>query len=121
MKGAHMGTQAETILQQLKMLQTKPPLTGPELAKALKVYTPADLVERCDELGAREFLVEDLIPKQSLGIIVGNSGTGKTPLIYQLGMCIAAGIPFLGHKVKQGRVLYMDYENGLEQVKDMLN
>ena len=36
-------------------------------------------------------------------------------------MCIAAEVPFLGKKVKQGRVLYMDHENGLEQVRDMLD
>src|SRR5262249_21340839 len=30
-----------------------------------------------------------------------------------LGMCVASGKPFLGCKVKKGRVLVLDYENGL--------
>jgi AAA domain len=43
--------------------------------------------------------------------MVGDSGIGKSPLSYELGLCIAAGVPFLGIRTTQGRVLYLDYED----------
>ena len=76
-------------------------LVAPVPANLLNVYTPDQLVARCEKMGAREYIVEGLLPQQSLGILVGSSGSGKTPLIYQLAMCIAAGVPFLGHAVNK--------------------
>jgi RecA-family ATPase len=61
-------------------------------------------------------LVEGLIPEASVCIAVGDSGLGKSAWAYQLGMCVASGKPFLDHPVKQGRVLYIDLENGREGI-----
>lgn len=72
-----------------------------------------DLRQRCLALNTSSYLVEGLIPERTVGILVGDSGLGKSPLLYQLGICVAAGVPFLGHAVQQGRVLYLDFENGL--------
>ena len=47
---------------------------------------------------------------------MGDSGLGKSPLMYQAAMCVAHGIPFLGFSVCKGRVLYLDNENGLQDV-----
>jgi hypothetical protein len=52
--------------------------------------------------------------------VVGDSGLGKSPLLYQAALCVATGIPFLGHFVTQGRVLYLDFENGLSDVEGLL-
>jgi hypothetical protein len=57
-------------------------------------------------------LVSGLIPEKSVNIIIGDSGLGKTPLLVQLALGVAAGIPFLGHDVRRAAVLYVDYENG---------
>jgi hypothetical protein len=57
-----------------------------------------------------------LLPADEVHVAVGDSGLGKTPFAYQLGLCVAAGIPFLGHATQQGRVLYLDFENGPEAV-----
>jgi predicted ATP-dependent serine protease len=84
------------------------------------LYGPDDLGARCAQLGGGEYIVDGLLREQSLGLVVGDSGHGKTPLLYQLAMCVAAGVPFLNRRVKQGRVLYMDYENGLGEVDLML-
>jgi hypothetical protein len=65
-------------------------------------------------------VIEGLIPERSLGLLVGDSGLGKTPLAYQMAMCVAAGIPFLGAAVQKGRVLYLDFENGLQDVNGTL-
>jgi hypothetical protein len=80
------------------------------------IRTPRQLREYCKEVAATEFIVEGLIPKQSLALVVGDSGLGKSPFLYQGAMCVAAGIPFLGREVKPGTVLYLDSENGIAQV-----
>ena len=83
--------------------------------------TPTELRIRCEELGGREWLVDGLFPARSLGIVVGASGLGKSPLLYQLSLCVASGRPFLGRDVRQGRVLYLDHENGVGQVHEILD
>lgn len=66
------------------------------------------------------WLVRDFLLRQAIGGLLGNSWLGKTPLLYQLGLCVAAGIPFLGRKVRKGRVLYFDYENGTDPAKELI-
>jgi len=56
-------------------------------------------------------LVQGLIPEESVNVFVGDSGLGKTPLLAQMGVCMAAGIPFLGLETRRAVVLYADYEN----------
>jgi hypothetical protein len=59
------------------------------------------------------YLVADFIPRRSICIGIGDSHIGKSPYLHQLGLCIAAGIPFLGKATIQGRVIYLDAENGV--------
>jgi hypothetical protein len=106
----------------------EPPMTSiatsptPELsalAKRWGIYTPDEQRRKC--CGAIErSLIADLIPKQTISLVVGDSGIGKSPLLYQAALCVAAGIPFLGHPTSQGRVLYLDFENGFGQVSDLI-
>jgi AAA domain-containing protein len=56
-------------------------------------------------------IVQNFIPERSVNVFVGDSGLGKTPLHAQEGVCVAAGIPFLGLETRRGIVLYCDYEN----------
>jgi hypothetical protein len=62
-------------------------------------------------------LVDSLIAAASVNILVGDSGIGKSPMAYQLGLSIAAGKPFLGLPVAQGKVVVADYENNLASVE----
>ncbi len=55
---------------------------------------------------AQPYLVDGLVPARSLGMFVGNPGIGKTPFAMQMGLSIAAGIPFLGRATTKGSVLY---------------
>ena len=55
-------------------------------------------------------VVEGLIPPRSVNILVGDSGIGKSPLAYQLGLAVASGTPFLDMPVQQGKVLLVDFE-----------
>jgi archaellum biogenesis ATPase FlaH len=65
-------------------------------------------------------IMEGLIPAGSVNLLVGDSGIGKTPLIYQLGLSVAAGLPFLGFAAKASRVLMVDYENPIEDAHRIL-
>lgn len=58
-------------------------------------------------------IVSGLVPEQSVNIWAGDSGIGKSALLIQLGLCVAAGLPFLGQPVRPGpnKVLLIDFEN----------
>jgi hypothetical protein len=83
------------------------------------VCRPRELKDRCEKEGPEQYVVKDLILALSLILLVGASGLGKSPFAYQLALCVAAGVPFLGAPVKQTRVLYLDFENGYRSVNDL--
>lgn len=74
------------------------PMKYAQLDEAIK-NEPTDIVER-------------FLSAKNIDALIGDSGLGKTPLAVQLGLCLAAGKPFLGLPVQQAAVLYIDYENG---------
>jgi len=86
------------------------------LKRCYGVLSAKDIRQECASAQGREHVVDVIIPARSVNILVGDSGLGKTPFCYQMGICIAAGVPFLGYNVKKGRVLYLDYENGMEDI-----
>ena len=98
-------------------VQTK---THAELRRKWGVRTPDELRKRSQELGG-DYLIEGMMPNRSLGVVIGDSGLGKSPLLYQMALCVAAGVPFLGNKTRPGRVLCLDFENGLAQVNEMVS
>ena len=59
-----------------------------------------------------QYVWDGLIQEQSVNLVVGNSGLGKTPLLVGLGLAVASGTSFLQHAVRQGPVLYCDGEMG---------
>src|ERR1035437_6942663 len=90
-----------------------------ELKRKWAVQSGEDVVRLQPDRGT-DYLVEGLIPRRSLGIVVGHWNVGKSPLLYQAGICVGAGIPFLGRKVQQGRALYLDFENGAAQSAELI-
>lgn len=64
-----------------------------------------------------EWLVEGIIPNQSVNLISAESGTGKTWLAYAIAGAVAHGVPFAGRTVRKAPVLYLDGENPLVVVK----
>jgi len=64
-----------------------------------------------NDLMAKEYkadwLVQDLIEHQNLGLIFGNSASGKSLIVQDMCYCIAAGLDFHGKQTKQGNVLYI--------------
>lgn len=66
-------------------------------------------------------IIDGLIPEQSVNIVIGDSGLGKTALMLEMALCVASGKPFLGLPVRQGAVLYVDYENGFSGLDSVLD
>jgi AAA domain len=85
------------------------------------LHTPDTLRVRARELGGADYLIKGLVPAHSIGILVGDSGLGKSPLMYQAGLCVATGIPFLGRETRKGRVLMLDFENGLGDMIELVD
>lgn len=52
---------------------------------------------------------------------MGDSGLGKSPLLYQAALCVSTGLPFLGLRVQRGRCVYLDFENSSEQSDEILS
>ena len=60
-----------------------------------------------------DFLVADLIPANSLGVLFGETGHMKSFVIIDAACCIASGHDFHGHKTKQGSVVYVAGEGSM--------
>jgi hypothetical protein len=84
------------------------------------IHTPCSLRARARELGDSEFLIKGLLPVRQIGILLGDSGLGKSPLMYQAGICVASGVPFLGLETTKSSVLIADFENGLGDMADLV-
>jgi hypothetical protein len=80
--------------------------------RAIGLLTSDDLRESTDADATAPDVIEGWIKAASVNIVVGDSGLGKTPLVLQLGLAAAAGVPVLGRRTQQGRVLYFDGESG---------
>ena len=91
------------------------------LKRKWAVYSHQDLKQRCKELDTDKYLIHELLGKRALGLVVGHSGLGKSPLLYQVALCVATGKPFLGHSTSSGKVLFLDFENGLGQVSEIVD
>ena len=58
------------------------------------------------------WLVKGVLPRHGIGAIFGRAGSGKTFFGTDIGLHIAAGIPWRGHKVVQLEVAYCSMEAG---------
>ncbi len=66
-----------------------------------------------------EWAVDKLIPKNSVTVLHGKSGVGKTWLMLQIGSSVADGIPFVGKlSVIRMPAYYVDFENSLAILHD---
>lgn len=84
------------------------------------LHTPQSLQARARELGASEYLIQGLLPARSISLLIGDSGLGKSALVYQAGICISSGMPFLGRETQKGSVLIADFENGIVDMDELI-
>jgi hypothetical protein len=57
-----------------------------------------------------EYLIEDLLVENTLSAIVGPSGTYKSFIAISIAACVATGMPWHGHEVRQAPVVYISGE-----------
>jgi len=62
------------------------------------------------ERPAPEWIVRDVLPRAELGMIYGESGSGKSFLALDLVAAVVRGEAWCGHKTKQGPVFYIAAE-----------
>jgi hypothetical protein len=72
-------------------------------------FTPIHCSEFAD-LPTPTWIVKDVIPEADLGVMYGDSGSGKSFMALDIGMAIALGKPWRNNKVKQGPVAYIAAE-----------
>lgn len=94
-------------------------LEAEPLSPVRRSFIPLSELERIYCENPISYVIEGLLPADDVHVAVGDSGLGKTPWAYQLGLCVATGRPFLGYPTHAGRVLYYDLENGAEAVLDL--
>lgn len=63
------------------------------------------------EIRGMDYLIQGLIPTQSLTLWAGIDGTAKTYLAQNLAIAVSTGGKFLGAQCRRMPVLYLDYEN----------
>ncbi len=65
-----------------------------------------------------DWVIPGLLERSDRLILTGSEGLGKSVLFRQLAVCAAAGLhPFTNEDVPQQRVLYVDCENGVSQLR----
>ncbi|MFA6386758.1 MAG: AAA family ATPase [Candidatus Paceibacterota bacterium] len=74
------------------------------------------------DFGPELWVVDKLIPEQSITAITGVPGSYKTWLTLEIAKCVAQGSNFLGQfKTNRGNVLFLDKENHLRHIQKRLN
>lgn len=81
---------------------------------------PLDKVDRFQVVPAGEFsrgqapswIIKGLLPKAELGVLFGESGSGKSFIALDMACSIARGEPWRGLRTRSGRVVYIAAEGG---------
>ena len=96
----------------------EPPQEEKPKPPPLKVITAPEL-QRAN-LPPIKFLVDGILP-EGTSLLSAASKVGKSWMVLDLGLCIAAGAPFLGHTTTRSGVLYLALEDSLNRLQDRMN
>lgn len=112
MKGFARNSVALAVKESLRAAPAPAVEAAPELD-----HTFVWLDDFCQQPPSTSWLVRDYLELDSLAAIFGDSEAGKSFLSIDLACHIAHGLPWCGHKVKQGVVLYIagEGQNGLRR------
>jgi RecA-family ATPase len=64
-----------------------------------------------------EWIVKDLIVEGAINGLFGDGGTGKDRILFQLAIAMTCGAQWLGHDVKQGKVMYFTTEDPVKELR----
>jgi len=87
--------------------EVPPPAPVPARRGDYELFTPDD----CENESDPGYLIKRLIAPGDVGVLLGQPGAGKSTLAPHLAYCVAQGRPFMGLRVKPGRVLYVAAED----------
>lgn len=71
-------------------------------------------------LEAAPDVVTGILGERQIGYLAGDWSLGKTPLLQELSLSVAAGIPFLGRETSRRPVLVFDAETPYEDYRPSL-
>lgn len=108
----------EAALLGMKVNIAKPTQPAPPAAPKLDFYQAAELYDK--QLERTQMIVQRMIPC-GLTVLAGAPKRGKSWLSLALALAVASGNDFLGQKVNQGSVLYLDLESRQYRVQDRLS
>lgn len=77
----------------------------------LNFFSADSLPEIDDKEELHDELIERTLQTSGIGMIFGESNSGKTFMAIHMGMCVATGMQFLGRNVMQSAVLYIAAES----------
>ena len=79
-------------------------------------FEPGELIRTANDVGREyediDWIVDDLIPEQAVGMIFGASGTFKSFIAIDLCCHVANGMDFIGKETRKAPVLYLASEGG---------
>lgn len=79
-------------------------------------FEPGELIRTANDVGREyediDWIVDDLIPEQAVGMIFGASGTFKSFIAIDLCCHMANGMDFIGKETRKAPVLYLASEGG---------
>lgn len=82
-----------------------------EVGRRVKLcYQLADQLD-LNEVDGDDELVEGVIGRNAMGVLYGDSNTGKTFVAIDMGCAIARGIAWMGRRVEKGMVVYLATES----------
>jgi hypothetical protein len=81
-------------------------ITGTEGSKRFPIMSMSDL----KKLPLTEWLIPDVLPKQAVSLLYGDSNTGKTFVMLDMALSLAYGLPWQGRQVEKRIVLYLSAE-----------
>lgn len=89
----------------------------PKEIQRLEVISAPDLLKA--DLPPVRFLIDGLLP-EGTSLLTAASKIGKSWMVLDEGLCIAAGIPFMGHATHQCGVLYLALEDSYNRLQDRM-
>lgn len=116
------GYSTEDILAMARDLQAQGvPIKDPEPEEPppprLNIISAVDLQKA--NLPPVKFIVEGILP-EGTSLISAASKIGKSWMVLDLGLCVAAGVPFMGHKTNRCGVLYLALEDSLNRLQERM-
>ena len=91
---------------------------APPVAPPLEIYRAAELYGK--RIERPPVIIRGLLPA-GLTVLAGAPKRGKSWMALKMGLCVAAGEPFLGMQTMQGDVLYLDLESRQYRIQSRLS